>query len=36
MVKANVENPTNPGQRMNVPLDFSVYGTSWKDLDFNN
>lgn len=36
MVKANVENPTNQGLRMSVPLDLSVYGTSWKDLDLNN
>jgi hypothetical protein len=36
MVKANVENPTNPGLRMSVPLDLSVYGISWKDLDLNN
>lgn len=36
MRKANVENPTNPGLRMNVPLDLSVYGTSWKEIDLNN
>lgn len=36
MTKATVENPTNPGFRMSVPLDLSVYGTSWKELDLNN
>lgn len=34
--KATVENPTNPGRRMNVPLDLSWYGTSWKDFDIAN
>lgn len=36
MTKATVENPTNPGFRMRVPLDLSVYGTSWKELDLSN
>nr|DAL63031.1 MAG TPA_asm: hypothetical protein [Caudoviricetes sp.] len=36
MKKTTVENPTNPGLRMNVPLDLSVYGTSWKELDLSN
>lgn len=36
MTKATVENPTNPGFRMSVPLDLSVYGTSWKELDLSN
>lgn len=36
MTKATVENPTNPGLKMTVPLDLSVYGTSWKSLDLSN
>lgn len=36
MKKATVENPTNKKFRMSVPLDLSVYGTSWKDIDLTN
>lgn len=36
MKKATVENPTNKKSRMSVPLDLSVYGTSWKDIDLTN
>ena len=33
MNKIQVDNPTKEGRKMSVPLDLSVYGTSWKDLD---
>lgn len=33
MKKVSVDNPTNPGLMMTVPLDLSVYGTSWEDID---
>lgn len=36
MMKATVENPTNPGFRMAIPLELSVYETSWSELDLNN
>lgn len=36
MQKATVENPTNKKFKMSVPLDLSVYGTSWKDIDVSN
>lgn len=36
MIKATVENPTNKKFKMSVPLDLSVYGTSWKDIDLTN
>lgn len=36
MKKATVENPTNKKSRMSVPLDLSVYGTSWKEIDVSN
>lgn len=36
MKRATVENPTNLGARMAVPLDLSVYGTSWKYLDLSD
>lgn len=36
MKKATVENPTNKKFRMSVPLDLSVYGTSWKEIDVSN
>ena len=36
MTKATVENPTNPGLRMTVPLDLSVYGTSWKKINLRD
>lgn len=31
--KVTIENPTNPGFVMSVPLDLSIYGTSWKEID---
>lgn len=31
--KVTIENPTNPGFLMNIPLDLSIYGTSWKEID---
>ena len=36
MKKATVENPTNKKFKMSVPLDLSVYGTSWKEIDVSN
>ena len=36
MTRATVENPTNPGLRMTVPLDLSVYGTSWKKINLRD
>lgn len=36
MGKATVENPDRPKARMSVPLDLSVYGTSWKDIDLHD
>lgn len=36
MIKATVENPTNKKFKMSVPLDLSVYGTSWEDIDLTN
>lgn len=36
MEKATVQNPDRPKARMNVPLDLSVYGTSWKDIDLHD
>lgn len=34
--KATVENPTNPGRRMTVPLPLSAYDTSWAQLDLTD
>lgn len=36
MIKATVENPTNKKFKMSVPLDLSVYGTSWKEIDLHD
>lgn len=36
MEKATVQNPDRPKARMNVPLDLSVYGTSWKEIDLHD
>ena len=36
LLKATVENPTNPGRRMSVPLLLSAYATSWQDLDLSD